>query len=96
MSLVKRVLWTPIPRRMHESVHRWANGAVIPLAILLGGTYRVLATAQTPFEEYLGVAVTAGVALGWAAVFVHVLPPRHGVPHGPNQPPGQMAEQDSV
>lgn len=77
MSLVKRFLGARIPPRTHEMMHRWVNGAVIPLAILLGGTYRVLTTAATPFEEYIGVAVTACVALGWAAVFVHSLPPRH-------------------
>jgi len=95
MSLVKRVLWARIPRRAHESMHRWANGAVIPLAILLGGTYRSLTTAATPFEEYIGVAATASVALGWAAVFVHALPLRHGMSHAPNQALQQTAGHDS-
>lgn len=76
MSLLRKVFLTRIPRHTHEALHRWANGAIIPLAILVGGTLRVLATATTPFEEYLGIAVTLGVALGWAAVFVNALPGR--------------------
>lgn len=95
MSLVKRVLWARIPRRAHESIHRWANGAVIPLVILLGGTYRVLNIATTPFEEYIGFAVTASVALGWAAVFVHALPTRDAVSRGPNGAPQQTSGPDS-
>ena len=74
MSLMQKLFLTPIPRRTHEAIHRWANGAVIPLVILLGGTRRVLETATSPFEEYLGVAVTLAVALGWAAVFANALP----------------------
>ncbi len=76
MSLVRKVFLTPVPRRTHETIHRWINGAVIPCVILAGGACRVFATATTPFEEYVGVAVTAAVALGWAAVFVHALPER--------------------
>ena len=95
MSLVRRALWARIPRRVHESIHRWANGAVIPLVILLGGTYRVLTTAATPFEEYIGVAATASVALGWAAVFVHALPLRHGPSHASRQTLQQTTGHDS-
>lgn len=76
MSLIRRILWARIPRRTHEAIHRWANGAIIPLAILCGGTHRVFATAATPFEEYVGIAATTSVALGWAAVFVHAVPVR--------------------
>lgn len=78
MSLIRKVFTTPIPRRTHLAIHRWVNGAVIPCAILAGGAGRVFATAATPFEEYVGLAVTAAVALGWAAVFVHALPERDG------------------
>lgn len=96
MSLVRRVLWTRAPQRAHESVHTWANGAVIPLAILLGGTYRVLSTAATPFKEYIGFASTASVALGWAAVFVHALPLRNRPSHTPYQSLQQTARHDSL
>ena len=73
MSLMKKIFLSRIPRRAHASLHRWANGVVIPLLFVLGGTYRALTTAATPFEEYLGIVATAALALGWAAVFVHAL-----------------------
>ncbi|MSR31118.1 MAG: hypothetical protein EXR99_06370 [Gemmataceae bacterium] len=74
MGWPKQILWARFPEQPWKSLSLWANAAIISSLIMLAGSLRVFQTAQNPFEQYLGVAVTAIRALCWAGVFAFLVP----------------------
>ena len=69
MPRVVERLFRPLPDRWLHSAGRWINLVVVPVLLIGAGTYRLYATATTPFEEFLGTLVVVNTALLWGLCF---------------------------
>lgn len=66
MSILKKTLASNVPRWPFDL----ANRVVIPIAIMGFGMWRTWSTAQTAFEETMGLLLSIGVALMWGTFFI--------------------------
>jgi hypothetical protein len=53
---------------------QWIGAVVFPLVIMSLGSYRVWATAATPYEEMMGITANVSLTLLWSLVFGRALP----------------------
>ena len=70
MSTVKQILSSSVPIWPFDL----ANRVLIPIAIMAFGMWRTWSTAQTPFEQTVGLLLSIAVALMWGTYFAVASP----------------------